>query len=312
MASFRHKKGQTIETDSPSVAVDKAFLAHYHIPAAYAAAESNTAIMALTVLGALAASVTSGLTSPAAPRNAKAVCNVAGVTTKVKVYGTNFADAAISEELTLNGTTAVVGALAFKAITKVDLPARTHTPAKQKATIEVTQGAQGAGSTVFTFTSAATGAAFDITVAFAVGDNEAAEAAAVLIAGLNADATFSAAWLAAPGTGATLTIESKTFAAQDATINLVVKTAGVSAITLGSITVNTVAGVVEDKVSVGLGKKFGIPYMLTADELVILKLFNNAVDSGAVTEDADEIEKNVIALNGTPDGQKPIDLYIIV
>jgi hypothetical protein len=63
---------------------------------------------------------------------------------------------------------------------------------------------------------------------------------------------------------------------------------------------------------VGLGKKFGIPYMLTAAELVFVKLFNNAADTGTVTADDDEIEKNVIALNGTPDGQKPIDLYILV
>jgi hypothetical protein len=34
--------------------------------------------------------------------------------------------------------------------------------------------------------------------------------------------------------------------------------------------------------------------------------------SGTGTADADEREKNVIELNGTPDGLKPIDLYIIV
>ena len=67
-----------------------------------------------------------------------------------------------------------------------------------------------------------------------------------------------------------------------------------------------------DRISVGWGKKFGIPYMLSADELVIVKLFNNSADTGAVTVDDNELEKNVIELNGTPDGKKPIDLYIIV
>lgn len=65
-------------------------------------------------------------------------------------------------------------------------------------------------------------------------------------------------------------------------------------------------------VDVGWGKVFGIPYLLEADEQVILKLFNKSTDSGKVTPDASDIEKNVIALNGTPDGLKDIDLYVIV
>jgi hypothetical protein len=311
MYPYNFKRGQTIQTDASGVSVDRSFLAHYNIPAASATAEANASVMALTVLDA-AKSITAGLTSPAAPRNVKTIANVAGVTTKVKVYGTNFAGAAISEELTLNGTTVVAGSLAFKTITKVDLPAKTHTPAKQKATITPAGGAAGAGDEVLTFISAITGDAFDVTVTFAAGDNDATKAAAKIIPALNANETFAAHWLAAAGAGAAITIESLTYEAQDATINLTVKTAGTPNVSLGSITVNTVSGVVEDQVSVGLGKKFGIPYMLTADELVIVKLFNNAADSGTVTEDADEIEKNVIALNGTPDGLKPIDLYIIV
>lgn len=65
-------------------------------------------------------------------------------------------------------------------------------------------------------------------------------------------------------------------------------------------------------VDVGWGKVFGIPYLLEADEQVLVKLFNKAADSGTVTPDALDIEKNVIALNGTPDGLKDIDLYIVV
>lgn len=65
-------------------------------------------------------------------------------------------------------------------------------------------------------------------------------------------------------------------------------------------------------VDVGWGKVFGIPYKLAADEQVIIKLFNKAADTGTVTPDAADIEKNVIALNGTPDGLKDIDLYVIV
>ena len=67
-------------------------------------------------------------------------------------------------------------------------------------------------------------------------------------------------------------------------------------------------------VDVGWGSKFGIPYKLYTDELVILKLFNKAVEDteGAVTADASDLEKNVYDPNGTPDGTKDIDLYIIV
>ncbi len=309
MYPYNHKRGQVIQTDANGVSTDHAFLAHY--PVANAAAESNVAVMALTALGASASEVESGLTDPAVPRNVKAIASKAGITTKVTVRGLNFAGEEISEELTLNGLTAVVGSLAFKSVTSVVLPARTNAPAKQKATIAVTQGAQAAGTTVFTFTSAATGAAYDISAAFLAADDTTAEAATKLAAALNADATFAAKWVAV-ASGANITIESLTYEAQDATINLVVKTAGDSAITLGSITVNTVAGIAEDKVSVGVGKKFGIPYKLTASELVIVKLFDNSADTGTVTADDDELEKNVIALNGTPNGAKNIDLYILV
>ncbi len=65
-------------------------------------------------------------------------------------------------------------------------------------------------------------------------------------------------------------------------------------------------------VDVGWGKVFGIPYLMSADEQVIIKLFNKSADTGTVTPDAADIEKNIIALNGTPDGVKDIDLYLVV
>ncbi len=305
------KKGR-IKTDAPGVSIDRGFLAHYHVAAADASAESDTAVMALTALGAAAASVTSNLTNPAVPRNIKADAS-ANITTNVKIHGTDFAGKTISEELTLTGTTAVAGDLAFKTITKVDLPARTNAPAKQKATIAVTQGAQGAGTTIFTFTSAATGTAYDISVEFAAEDSTTAKAATVLAVALNANAKFKAKWVAAVAT-ANITIESLTYAAQDTTINLVVKTAGDSNVTLGTITNNTTSGVAEDKVSIGLGKKFGLPYCLYADKLAILKLFNKATETteGVVINDATDLAKNVYTPNGNPDGAKDIDLYIIV
>lgn len=65
---------------------------------------------------------------------------------------------------------------------------------------------------------------------------------------------------------------------------------------------------------VGWGVKFGIPYKLYTDELVILKMFNKAVEEtqGTIVADATDLEKNVYYPNGTPDGSSDIDLYILV
>jgi len=316
LPGYNHKFGQQIMTDIEGVDIDRAFLAHFHIDAADAVAADAGGILPLTKLGADAKSIEDGFTQPAVPRNVTIVASVANVAGTVKIHGTNFAGEVIDETIALNATatSAKAGNKAFKTITKVDLPARTNAPAKQKATIAVTQGAQGAGTTIFTFTSAATGAAYDISVEFAAEDSTTAKAATVLAAALNADAKFKAKWVAAVAT-ANITIESLTYAAQDTTINLVVKTAGEPNVTLGTITNNTTSGVAEDKVSIGLGKKFGLPYCLYADELAILKLFNKATETpteGAITADATNLENNVYEPNGSPDGQKDIDLYIIV
>lgn len=67
-----------------------------------------------------------------------------------------------------------------------------------------------------------------------------------------------------------------------------------------------------ETIDVGWGTGFGLPYKLVADELVILKLFNSAADSGTVTVHATDLAKNVFALNGTADGAKAIDLYMVV
>lgn len=312
MYPYNFKRGQTIQTDATGVSTDRSFLAHYNVPAASATAEGDASVLALTTLGAAAATVTAGLTSPAVPRNVKVDCNVAGVTTKVTVHGTNFAGEAISEDLTLNGVTAAPGSLAFKTVTSVVLPIKTHTAAYQKTTSQVTHAADKGGTLVLTVTAAILDTTKDVSVVIPAAKT-AAEVAALIVAALNLDEDVGGAFTAAVSDTDKINLTAKAYAAQDSTINLVVKTdADTTAVTIGSITANTVAGVAEDKVSVGLGKKFGIPYMLTADELVIVKLFNLSADTGTVTPDADEIEKNVIELNGTPDGDKAIDLYIIV
>ena len=311
MASYKHDFGQTITTDAEGYGIPRAFLAHYHIDAEDATAESDDGILTATDLDATAKSIAAGFNNPAVPRNVKVKGNASGVNNDVKVYGTNFAGEAINETITPNGTTAVAGDLAFKTITKVDLPVADHPEAKQKTTSAVT-AATGAGTAVLTVDAAILGEdGIDVTVEFAAGDVASTTTAATAIKNaLNANPAFAAHFTATSST-ANVLMEAKVAAPQDATIDLTVKDAGETGLVIGAITVDTVSGV-RDRISVGWGKKFGIPYKLAADELVIVKLFNNSADSGTVTNDADELEKNVIALNGTPDGQKDIDLYIIV
>lgn len=67
-----------------------------------------------------------------------------------------------------------------------------------------------------------------------------------------------------------------------------------------------------EKIDLGWGSSFGLPYALAADELVIVKLFNNAADTGTVTVDAKDVSKNVFAINGTPTGEKALDFYFLV
>ena len=111
-------------------------------------------------------------------------------------------------------------------------------------------------------------------------------------------------------------LTAKAEAANDTTLNIAIDDGtgeGASeGVTTAATSANTTAGVPYDEISVGWGDKFGLPHMLYADELVILKLFGKAADTGTVTEDADELEKNVFDPNGTPDGQNDIDLYIVV
>lgn len=139
--------------------------------------------------------VTTGITNPDVPRIATIKGNAAGIAGNVVITGTNILDEVITDTIALNGATEVLGAVAFKTITKIDLPART----------------------------------------------------------------------------------------QEA-----------------------------DTVSIGTGKKFGLPHIVAYASMVLVKLFNGSADTGTLAVDDDEIEKNLFALNGSPDGTKIMDLYYLV
>jgi len=67
-----------------------------------------------------------------------------------------------------------------------------------------------------------------------------------------------------------------------------------------------------DTVSVGIGKIFGMPAILANAACLLVKLFDGSADTGSLTVDSDEVEKNLFALNGTPNGAKVMDLFFIV
>ena len=311
LPGYNHKFGQQIMTDIEGVDIDRAFLAHYHIAAADAPAGSSDGVHAAMNLGAAVQAITTGITNPAVPRNIRIKGNVAGINGVVKITGTNFADEVITENITANGTSAKDGLLAFKTVTKIDLPIQNHTPAAQTETIEVTHGCSTAGDLPVVVTAGTLlGDPVTVTVPVTTDMDTVTEVAAAVVAGLNADETISAVFTASNAEGV-ITLAAKTPLANDSTLSIAF-TVGSTGVTVGSST-NGTTGVPYDQISVGWGDKFGIPYKLYANELVILKLLNKAKESteGTVTADATNLAKNVYDPNDTTLGAD-IDLYIIV
>lgn len=307
---FNPKIGR-IATDANNFAVDRAFLAHYHVDGADLAAASTINILPFTKLGAAVqlAVIPAGANADT-PRNVQVDANNSGVKKDIKVYGLNIAGEAIDETITTNETTTATGAKAFASITKIDLPTQHNVGAKHQSTVAVSTSTT-AGTSVLEFTSAATGDPYDITCVFTAGQSDTTANAATRIAAvLNADATFAAAYAATPST-ANVIIERLINENSDTTVNLTVSDNGDGDLVLGTIDTSTQAGVC-DEVSVGWGTKIGLPYMLSDATMVLANLFNGADDSGTVTADVDELENNVFALNGSPNGAADFDIYMIV
>lgn len=67
-----------------------------------------------------------------------------------------------------------------------------------------------------------------------------------------------------------------------------------------------------DTVSIGKANSFGLPEIVEYAALMYKSLFDGAADAGTTYVDADEIEKNMYTIAGTPNGTKVLDLYYIV
>lgn len=126
LAPFNRGMGQTYTTDVIGVSADAAFHAHIQVTAAAAIAPAAASTLAATALTAAAQAITAAISSPAWPRSISITGNASGITGGVTVKGTNYAGAAITETIALNGTATVEGNKAFEKVTEIDLPVQTH------------------------------------------------------------------------------------------------------------------------------------------------------------------------------------------
>lgn len=113
-------------TDVYGITVDKGSIAHIELTAAQAVAADPDGLLDGTALGTGATTVTTFLNPIPYPRNLTIVASAAQTGDAV-ITGTNIADKAITETLTINGTSPVIGTLAFKTVTSVLLPVKAGT-----------------------------------------------------------------------------------------------------------------------------------------------------------------------------------------
>ena len=281
-------------------------LRHYQISPK---AVSATGVHAAVNLAAAAQDVSTGITDPDYPRTVTAKGGVSGQTGNVVVSGTNILGEAISDTIALSGASEVEGSKAFKTVTNIHLPAQTHTSTAQVETATAVGTITGSGNASVIVTAAGmTGSPKTISVAVLIGDLAAAWAAKVRAA-LAADSAVAALFTVS-GAGASIVLTRKTAAANDTSLNIALDNDTCTGITPAASSANTTAGVAYDTVSVGIAKKFGLPHIVAFATLLLAKYFNGSADTGTLAVDADEIEKNLFAVNGTPDGSA-LDLYYL-
>lgn len=130
MAAYKHDYGQKITTDAEGVEVDRAFIAHVHIPKPVAADSNGMVDGAECTTGAEAEPlvITEFDAQPDWPRNI--VVTLAADTAdhvaagNIIVKGINFAGEEITETHTVTADTAgtFTGSIAFKKVTSVTVP----------------------------------------------------------------------------------------------------------------------------------------------------------------------------------------------
>jgi len=117
--------GQRIRGATGTTPCDEAFTAHETIMAVLG---STKTVHATVTCAEAAADIVTALTQPDVARNLVLTGN-AGADEIITMTGANLAGAVITEAFTLSGTTPIVGAKAFKTVTKIHTPIGTHTAA---------------------------------------------------------------------------------------------------------------------------------------------------------------------------------------
>jgi hypothetical protein len=254
--------------------------------------------------------VVSGITSPDVPRTITVKGNTSGMSGDVLVTGRNVHGQAINDTIALDGTTEVEGVRAFDSVIGIALPEETHTPTAQVETATAAGTITGSGNASVVVTAAGmTGTPKTIAVAVLENDTAAVWAGKVRTA-LGNDAAVAALFTVG-GEGAAIVLTRKTPAANDATLNIALDNGTCTGITTAATSANTTAGVGYDTVSIGIGNKFGMPNPLGLASLLLVKLFDGSADDGTLSVDPAEVDKNLYAVDGTPNGEKAIDLYYL-
>lgn len=125
LAPYNPFIGQHLKTHAGETTVDRAYIAHYVIPAASATAAGAANVLAATALTTTTKIVTTGITQPPTPRVLSATGSDAGMTGNVVIDGTDAAGVAITDTIAISGTSTVSGDVAFATVTKITLPAYT-------------------------------------------------------------------------------------------------------------------------------------------------------------------------------------------
>lgn len=248
-------------------------------------------------LDSTAQRITKNIPALSCARQLKVNSSKAGITTKVKISGTNILDENISEEVTLNGTTAVSTNKAFKSIKAIDLPAQTNTPVKQVFTVKVSNAAGTASGTVTTTVTSAnvTGSPKSVETEV-VKDDTKAQVATKIAKSLKDTEAISAVFDVTTNEDSII-LTNKEFLANDSTLAVAIAdtdTTGVGATASGTA---TTSGVATDEVIVGYTEKLGLKASARAVHNIVSCKADTTDGSVTFTCDADEVEKNMIKFN---------------
>ena len=245
--------------------------------------------------------VDKGISALSCARQLKINSNKATITSsnKVKILGTNIHDENISEEISLNGTTAVTSTKAFKKIKAIELPVQVNTPVKQVHTITVAGGAGTASGTVTTTITSAnlTGSPVSVETEVEKDDTKAIVAQKIADA-LNADEEVSKIFVATTDDDDVI-ITNIDYLADDSTLAMAIAdtdSTGVGATASGT---DTTAGVEEDAIIVGYTEKLGLKVSARAVHNIASYKDDTTDGSVSFTCDADEVEKNMIKFNAS-------------